>query len=874
MASSSTSKSTRIFSEGESLFPSYDVAAVAEESNFQKYFSKLVTPTARTTRTALNSVASTAAERQIMTSADGGMIPIVYGRQRVGGKIALIKEDAGYLYVLAIWCLGLCESVESILFNGEEIPGNIVANYLGTTTQAADSTLAGIITGYSDDLVITKNGEDTGVCYSVLKVVANEFPSSIEAIIQGKHVYDPRTTSTDYSTNPALCLADFISSNIYGQGRTVNMTALEDVADDNDTTLNSVKRRELNYYIDRPAKTVSHVNALRAYVGCFVVVDDTVKLISDKVVATSRAITVSDIVDGSLKIKKSGTANIPTVVKVIYTDTTAEPWRDAEATAETIGLTERRESTVHMQGITTHAQAYREAVERLNALTLSDLTVEWLSFDESLADQVGDVVEVTHPKGLTSKKLRILSVTQAELGRYRIYGAEYDPAVYSDAVVSEPTHPDTTIPNPNDPTPPTAVTATEELFQQISQGTYASRLRISWTAPSYPYIQYYRVVVKVLGYIVFEATTTSTEIVTGQVLELKQHDIEVYTFSGLTYSSSATQIITPQGKYLPPDDVADLTGFEAGGTVYLSWSQVFDIDMFKYEVRYGATSVTWADATILDRIDALRITTDEVAAGTWDFLVKALDSVGNYSDTEARKTLTVTIDANAFLVDTINFDSPVTETNLHQYTLERSGDITYDVSESTQSWATLFPNAMSTYTNAINSYQSDLVSEYLSETNDFGLELSGNWTADLDYTAISGTVTAQLELSTDNFTSDTQIFTSLTAKATARYSRIRVKSDTGLFIINWPTISVRVDAIPRAENGDSTSLSSGGKTITLNNDYASVKSLLITPVGTSALTAVVDNVSVSTSTDSFDVYIFNASGIQVANDFLWKFEGV
>jgi len=837
--------------------------------------------TTRPSRQTVNSVATSSAERQMMVAADRAVIPLIYGRQRVGAKIAVVKLHEDYLYILAVFALGECNAIESILFEGEENTDYIVSEYLGTTTQTADTTLAGIISGYTDDLVINYNGQDIGTCYAVLKVPVDDFPNKIEAIIQGQsNIYDPRTTTSYYSTNPALCLADFKSNDIYGQGLTPDWDSIELVADDNDELVGVDKRREINIAIDKMSDISNHIEAMRVYAGCFILQEDTFKLVSDRPATVTRNLTNTDIVDGSLIIKKSGTAKLPTVMTVVYTDITAEPWKDAEAKTELLGLTERRESIIKLQGITTYNQAMREAIERLNALNLSDLVVEFTSFDESLADQVGDVITITHHKGLTSKKLRILSVNQESIGRYKILSAEYDEAVYSDNLETEPTYPDTTLPSPNAPIPVTNLQASEELFQQ-GTGVYASRIRITWDAPDYPYIQYYRVIVKVGVDVVFEVNAISPEAATGAVLdtqsdidgiiELKQHDIEVSVYSGLSYSSIETTSITPQGKYLPPGDVSTLSGFEAGGTVYLQWPQAIDIDIWKYEVRYGLVGTTWETADLLDRTDSLRLTTEEIAAGTWKFFVKALDSVSNYSENAATKTLSVTIDSDAFLVEERQFSNP-SLTDMHEYTPQRGVDPIYAVSESTQSWATLFPNAMSTYVNSVNSYQASVTSEYLSETWDAGLELSGDWAAEIDTSTISGTVVTQMELSTD--ASSWDAYTNLSAKATARYARVRVESNTGLFIINWPSVLIRINAIPKAENGETISLSTGGKEIQLVNDYTKVKAITVTPVGTTSLTSVINDIDLTSTPNTFDVYIFNSSGTRVANNFIWKFEGV
>jgi hypothetical protein len=843
-------------------------------------FTQSITSTSLGSRRALNSVARSPEEKQVTTVAEGSSLRLIYGLDRVGAQIAFLKEKNGFIYVSAIWCAGEINSVVKILFDDVEQPTWVVESYVGTTTQTTNSVLNGLWPDYVDDNIITKGASQIGACYSILKIPATKFPSSIIAEIEGRLVYDPRTTLTEYSTNPTLHLRDFITSGIYGQGKQVIESAVIDCANANDEIVGGAKRRQSNYTIDKQAKTSKYVEALRTYAACFVVPSSgKIKLVPFRPATITRP-AIEQIENESFKITKLGMEDTPTVMIIWYQDTSTIPWKKAPAIAKTPGVIAGTdlwiESHVNLYGINTYAQAYREAVERLNDLRLTDLSVEFVSYDESLQDEIGDVIPVTHSLGLTDKPFRIVKTQLQEPGRWKIFGKEYNENVFSDDVQTEPDNQDTTLPTLFNPLPATNVTATEEVFQQISQGTHSSRLRISWDAPDYPFIQSYRIVVKRGVDIVFETNTIDNIAVTGAVMELEQHDIFVYVYSGIDYSSPAINNITPKGKYLPPPNVQDLTGFEAGGEVFLSWSQVFDVDMWNYEIRYDLTSGDWDSATVIDRVDALRLSTKEVPAGEWRFFVKALDSVGNYSDNSTFKDLTVSLDANAFLLETYDFDTPITETNLHQYTLERSSDLTYDVSYSGQTWAAMFPLAMSTYTNNINSYQNDVLSEFLSETKDFGLELSGNWSAEVNYDVISGSVVAQLELSTDNFVSDLQVFTSLNTKATARYARIRIKSDVGLFKVVWPVMNVRVDAIPKQENGTGVSVSTaGGYTVILDNDYVKAKSITITPLSATAYTWTIDNIDIVTPNDEFDVYLFDKDGIQTAGiNFLWNFEGV
>ena len=112
----------------------------------------------------------------------------------------------------------------------------------------------------------------------------------------------------------------------------------------------------------------------------------------------------------------------------------------------------------------------------------------------------------------------------------------------------------------------------------------------------------------------------------------------------------ALTTIIPQGKYLPPADVPGFNGFEAGGRVYLSWGIAVDIaiDTIRYEIRYGAVGIAWESAARLDRVSALTWASQGLAQGTYRFLIKALDSVNNYSADAAFKDITVTLDSSAF----------------------------------------------------------------------------------------------------------------------------------------------------------------------------------------------------------------------------------
>ena len=250
-------------------------------------------------------------------------------------------------------------------------------------------------------------------------------------------------------------------------------------------------------------------------------------------------------------------------------------------------------------------------------------------------------------------------------------------------------------------------------------------------------------------------------------------------------------------------------------------------------------------------------------------MVKAVDSVGNYSANEARRTVQVTVDDNAFLAEFYQYDTP-SLTNMVQYKTGRIDGATRWVTTNGASWDSTYTAALNSYTNPILSYQG-ANGQLLTEVNDYGLALSGNWTSAASVQVLSGTYADQMELSDDAVTWD--VYTDMAAKRTARHSRLRITNTGGAIIVSSPDLYTRINAVPRTESGTSVSMVSGPKTITLVGEYAFAKTITITPTGTASRVGVVDNV-VPGSPTTFDVYIFDSLGNQVANSFFWQFDGV
>ena len=154
---------------------------------------------------------------------------IIYGKMRVGGAI-VFDESTGdnnkFLHRVIAVAGHEVQSFEEIYINDEVVTldgsGNVTSPsqyndkirinlHLGSSDQTADSDLV------SESAKWTTSHRLRGIAYMYvrLKFDADAFPNGIPVItatVKGKKLYDPRTSTTVWSDNPALCLRDYLTS--------------------------------------------------------------------------------------------------------------------------------------------------------------------------------------------------------------------------------------------------------------------------------------------------------------------------------------------------------------------------------------------------------------------------------------------------------------------------------------------------------------------------------------------------------------------------------------------------------------------------------------------------------------------------------------
>lgn len=595
---------------------------------------------------------------RVAVAAAGARAPLCYGRVQVAGKLAAAKLSGSTLYLLFVWCEGEIEAIEGLVANGTDGVTYTRTDYRGTSNQGADPWLAAAISGYADTLRGTHGGRTVRLAYSVLKVTSGQpFPTSPRAIVKGLKLYDPRTGQTTWKSNPALILADLLTR----AGETVDWSGSVPAFDLCDEVVSGSPRWTASLTIDSPSSIYDHAERLRAYAHCMIAHGPAgIRLIPDGPVSQGDWINLgaSQIVQGSLKLSRRPYRDTPTCVRVTYTNAAPSgqanaPWGQASVAAYLDGAGSTLpwiESGLSLDGIQSYQEAYRAAQQRLYGLAFRNLLAECLVRDEGLRLLPGDVVSMTHPIGLAAKPMRVLDARIEAPGRYRVQLEEYDPGVYSSAAPTAPTYPDTSLPSPLDVPAPTGLTHVIETYTQ-ADGTYATRLRLSWDAQAYPYGKRYELQVLQDGVSIWSASLDTAECVTPSLQTGRSYTWRVRLLAaiGVTGDWASASVTVPTPNYRPTD-IAKLSGVEIGGEVRLAWTSAIDTDIWRYEIRWGATTGTWDEATLLDRVDSLRLSARDIPEGHWKFWAKAVDSVGQYSANAASVTLTVTRDARAFFV--------------------------------------------------------------------------------------------------------------------------------------------------------------------------------------------------------------------------------
>lgn len=461
-------------------------------------------------------------------------------------------------------------------------------------------------------------------------IVSNELNGnpSVTAVVMGKKVYDTRTKTTAYSTNPAMCLRDFMLSKRYGLGRWITADDLDEdswnrVADYCDEEISFLdasgaiiraKRFELNMVIDQKNSALDWVQEILAnFQGYLTLTNGKFKLHIEQQTDVSYKFNDDNCSDLSVTpLSLNDTPNKYTV-KIIDP---RNNWSSVACNVEDYADQKDRQKIitkeVNLNGTTSQYQALRLARFYRDQNLACPLTLSWKTGINGMHLEPGDVVTISYHKVFTDLPVRITEIKQNDDGNYEISGRQYNDTIYGDTLgggVHWYNYTDTTqTVEKRVPSNPTNLKAYTQ-YRRYEDGTTGYDVICSYELPQRYDVEtglvYYKTnhmtaaqigtfkegeVVDSVGlsreWIYAGDSPTKIVISNAKVGDIYEFRVQSRTTDGLVSSEASAPTVTIKvtAKETVPSQPYNLT-YDFTKAFTFKWSDVPDSDVMYYEVR-------------------------------------------------------------------------------------------------------------------------------------------------------------------------------------------------------------------------------------------------------------------------------------------------
>jgi hypothetical protein len=616
---------------------------------------------------------------------------IIYGETRVSGTMVYISTTGTkneYLHLVIALAGHEVEEIGDVYFNDElaltgagSAASGRFAGYaeiykkLGSDTQTVETNLQTATSGLTNGQW-TSNHRLRGIAYLYVQLTWNEeiwvggIPN-VSAMVKGKKVYDPRTATTVYSANAALCLRDYLTDTRLGMAMDgtemddTAFTAAANICDEQVQILPSSpttyeNRYEANGVLFTSASPDENIGKLLSAMGGLIAYSGG-KIVPHAGGYRIPTVTLSEgDFAGAVQIQtKTSARDRVNAVKGVFVSAKSE-WQPTDfpplvsSTYYTEDGNIRYYRDVVLPFTTSSSCAQRLARIELRRAR-QELTMTARFKLDAMQLRAGDTVMITNAKfGWSSKVFEVMDWHFASDGEppqlvVEMTLRETASAVYDWDVSDEiemATAPTTTLPNPFALDAPTNLSLVADGTTQLVQadGTALPRIKVSWSAPAEEFIQSGGTV----GIDYKESTSTTyltwTTVPGDRTLEYISSDVKIglgynVRIYGLSYFQVATSYVTAsvtvQKDTTAPNAPTSLTAnVGTGRAVSLDWADNTEADLSEYGVYRNTTSVTPANANTdkIAEVRASRFVDTEVATGTtYYYWVTAYDFLENVS---------------------------------------------------------------------------------------------------------------------------------------------------------------------------------------------------------------------------------------------------
>ena len=271
---------------------------------------------------------------------------------------------------------------------------------------------------------------------------------SVSCLVKGRKVYDIRNNMTAYSTNPALCLRDFLLSKRYGLGKWFTAEMLDtdswieaaDYCDEQITFLDgqgakvTAKRYELNMIIDSKRTGLEWVQEILAnFCGYLVYSGGKLKLKIEKQTPVSYKFTDDNCFD--LKISPLALSETPNRYEVTIIDP-LNNWSAVKCICDDYADQKERQrivtKAVSLEGVTSQNQALRLARFYRDYNLVCPIQLSFTTGMQGMHLEPGDVVTVSYHGVFKDMPIRISEIKETNKGTFEISGRQYNDTIYGD----------------------------------------------------------------------------------------------------------------------------------------------------------------------------------------------------------------------------------------------------------------------------------------------------------------------------------------------------------------------------------------------------------------------------------------------------------
>jgi hypothetical protein len=621
-------------------------------------------------------------------------IPVIYGERMIGGTRVFMETsgtDNEFLYMAIILSEGEINDITEIRIDDKVVTwsGDLADNtqrtvgsgdsnfykdstslitvepHYGTDGQSSSSLLSTLTSWGSTHKL-------SGLCYLALKFKWSQDAFTgipkIQSVVQGKKVVAYNSSSVAqtaaYSDNPSWCLLDYLTNERYGKGLSITNIDIPSFYTasgicDTDVTAygaTTIDIMDCNAIIDTSSPVIDNVREfLKGCRGYLPYVGGKYKLICETTGSSSITVTEDDIIGGYTLASPSKNSKYNRVI-ISYVnparnyqvdevqfpeiDDSSYAAADKHAAMKTVDGEFLLEGRFDMKTITSPYQALElaEVILRRSREALGlTINVSFSAYDVA----IGDILGVTHSSlGFSNKQFRVLGINFNADFTLGLDLMEHQDSHYTWATKTQvASTPSTNLPNPFIIQPPASVTLDDELIE-YNDGTVIVALNVTIDASTDSFVDYYQVEYKLStdsNYIIYAQGSGLNHRVLN-VIDQKIYNVRVKAVNTLGVSSTyVTETRTIIGAIAPPSDVEDFSCNILGQEAHLSWSQVPDLDLAYYQIRYSTlTDGTgdWANSVSLVEKVSRPATSINVPARVGTYLIKAVDKLGNFSSNE------------------------------------------------------------------------------------------------------------------------------------------------------------------------------------------------------------------------------------------------